>query len=327
MLSFLKDIFLSDANTLDRDRFFIGLMILAQLVMAEMASGNMINSFYFALYDNSGGLPSEPVLFYFVNSFSASVAIGDIFLLAGAYLLARGVAGPRAGVLLAIVSLFLMKIPLFMSSAMAGWTEVSDLEQFFMLVILVAPAIVSLIALVWFIVIWFRTPSLSQQIPDHPLLQIRTDVAAEKQLTAVGYLYRTMAVSAVLMALMCLLFMIGIPSGMADGTLIFPALILLAGGGYLLVLVVRRLRNAGIRIAGYLALYLLLVILILAAKAVFDSNSLFGSVWLGYVLLIISGISQAALLWMNLLLLKPADQAMSGVPATSPSPLAEQPAG
>lgn len=325
MLSFLKDIFLSDANTLDRDRFFIGLMILAQLVMAEMASGNMTNGFYFALYENSGGLPSEPVLFYFVNSFSATVAIGDIFLLAGAYLLARGVAGRTAGVLLAIVCLLLMKIPLFMSSVMAGWTELSDMEQFFMLVILVAPAVISLIALVWFMVIWFRSPSLSQQIPDHPLLQLRTDMAAEKQLTAVGYLYRATAVSAVLMALMFLFFMIGTLSGMSDEALIFPALILLTGGGYLLVLVVRRLRNAGISIAGYLVLYLLLVILILAAKVVLDTNNLFGSAWLGYVLLIISGISQAALLWMNLLLLKPADQAMYGVPASSP--LAEHPAG
>lgn len=294
MLTMLKDLFWKDQFNpdgtepyrLDRDRYFIVLMLLFSFQLVANAGGQFIFPPYSGdLYEN------------IMEYWGVLQGFYDIYFAAGPLLLIINLV-----VAWRVVPFWLLFIPLGllnysmqnavrMLTYMMG-TDISTPDD----VVVVAVGCVMLLWVVIHIGLLFM-PKLSASQPHHPLLKLNPAFAPDQQLNAIQFMWRTAILSAIVgvvaggaVAFIILVTAFGgrLNSSEIQTVAVFAALLALVSGAVMLWFAVQRLRNMGWNRWKVILLWALPVAVFFAAQAGVYSQSFFDSklVYLGFFLLL-----------------------------------------
>jgi len=209
MFKMLKDLFWKDQyvtagegnNRLDRDRYFLVLMILFAFQFVSSAGA----AFIFPSYD--GDLYEKVMDFWAILQ-----SFYDVYFSVGPLLLVVNILIARR-----VVSAWWFYIPLALLNYLMQY---GMLSMTFMLNPEGTPEQILILTITAVVVLWtvvhiglLFLPKLSEVQPQHPLLKMNPAFAPEKQLNAVQFMWRTMILSAIVGAVSAVVVVMLLLSG------------------------------------------------------------------------------------------------------------------
>ncbi|ROQ23276.1 hypothetical protein [Gallaecimonas pentaromativorans] len=306
MLAILKDIFLAPRQSLDRTRFFIGLALLLQLEL----SSTLGQRYLISVIENADRNGTDPFignkLQVLLEFFQPTWVLGDLPMLAICYLLARGVCGRFLAPLLAFGCYVLTRLPRRLAGMSSNFENaLTDGAQPY----LFALGLVTLATCFALVAVAAFRPGIGR----HPLAALNPARAASSQISASAFFYKNLLMALVVLVVGALLsWMASLSLAMLTVATMAMVLLFAATVIYWLVLVVKRLNNAGLAKAPFIGTYLGLSALIGLCQWVL---SLEGEAWQLMLACILAGTSQMVLTLMTMtLLVLPAKAALEAQP-------------
>ncbi|EKE77065.1 hypothetical protein [Gallaecimonas xiamenensis] len=313
MFAQLKDVFWGPSQSLDRSRFFLGVMLLLTLQLSPwFFFANQ--SFNFALISQAFDKESS-IGFYLTNFLmsgliSGSTLLGPMVLLAGYGLLAWRTV-PKPLVAPVAIALCLPGEMLLPFSSLAFEYDAAKLMLLFSP--LMATALV--LWLLSLVLVACTRPSLKESQPDHPYLAMATTAPASlwRQLSVFAYLKRQILAQLALGLLLGTLMAVQAyryrPFYQPSWVELTLALLVVVTFLYLHWLAYRRLVNTGLPRWPLIVGYFGSLVVLSACILVFDIPVVKDMPWFLYGCYRVGNLLMWALLALNLvLLLKPAPQ-------------------
>lgn len=308
MLTLLKDIFWQDqyraqtetktqhtgSERLDRDRYFIGLALLSALLFVSLYAMKFIYPYEDYFMDDGYRMFN-----LIANTFSPNLILDPIALILS-LMLSRRAFGRWLALPVGLVSYTVLSL-----ASMApyiGDQELFDREMHVSLLIMLV------IALVWLIfqLLMLARPALKNSQPNHPLVRLNPDHPADKQYTAVQYMWRFILLGCV-MLLCSVLFSVGLylVGYYLNAAVVYAAMIAFGLGVMLftLMILVRRLRNLGKKPLPWLLGMVLVPSAYMGLQGYLHSENFFNLMPLFTLMLILVGLMRLVILFAQTWLL------------------------
>ncbi len=324
MLTLFKDIFwqdqfresstegvISQPEKLDRDRYFIGLSLLSSLLWINIYSAPFLYpSSYSGFMDDNSQLINTAF-----NLFSPHIGF-DIVILMLSVLLSWRAFGRWLAIPAGVITFFHLST-ITMIPGLKYLDSASYSSTYIALIVY------GVLLLIWLIFqVWMLTrPGLKRSQPEHPLVRLNPKYPANKQLTAVQYMWFFMAlgtavvISSALLSTAIYIFGRYLDLGpLIAGALFIGAIALVAS----LVIVVKRLRNLGKKPMLWTTALIGIPLVFASLQGYIYNKNFFDLAFVFLIMYFVSGIMRFAIVTAQVYLLLESCKETSKEPAQTP---------
>lgn len=308
MLTLFKDIFWRDqyhqssnddtepkTQRLDRDRYFMGLSLLSTYFFISVYGAQYLYPSYSSEFMDQ----NYQVFNLFFGLFSPHFSL-DPLILALCIMLSARAFGRWLAVPVGLVS--------FANLSMISLVQHFQDMELAHPDVYMALTVYGVIFLVWLVfqLLMLARPGLKSNQPSHPLVSLNPNIPADKQFTAVQYMWGfTLLGIALVVSSMVISVAVYIFGRYLDTTLLYGAILLIALATlvFSLIIVIKRLRNLGKKPLRWLIALIAVPLLFNALQAYLHGEDFFNLMPLFFVMLFITGFMRFAIQIAQILLL------------------------